>query len=158
MPQRKRRVIRDEIIADLGLCLRYVGHSCCSLPFGLHNIVATARERCNFAGRCAIVRKRFANGCEQIRMKRLLLLILVAALYVLHQDFWFWRTARPLVFGFIPIGLFYHGCYTLVISLVMWLLVKTAWPSHLEEQTTTPGIDKQDRSTTAKQISLGSEH
>ena len=34
--------------------------------------------------------------------------LLVAALYALHQDIWFWREARPLVFGFLPIGLFYH--------------------------------------------------
>ena len=66
-------------------------------------------------------------------MKRALLLIIVVALYVLHQDFWFWRAARPLVFGFIPIGLFYHACYTFATALVMWLLVKHAWPSHLEE-------------------------
>jgi hypothetical protein len=66
-------------------------------------------------------------------MKRALLLIIVGALYVLHQDFWFWRTARPLILGFIPIGLFYHACYTIVTALVMWLLVKHAWPSHLEE-------------------------
>ena len=65
-------------------------------------------------------------------MKRALLLIIVGALYVLHQDFWFWREARPLVFGFLPIGLFYHACYTLATALVMWLLVKHAWPSHLE--------------------------
>ena len=38
--------------------------------------------------------------------------LLVAALYVLHQDFWFWRDARPLVFGFLPIGLFYHAAFT----------------------------------------------
>jgi len=66
-------------------------------------------------------------------MKRALLLIIVGGLYVLHQDFWFWRAARPLVFGFIPIGLFYHGCYTVATAVVMWLLVKHAWPSHLEE-------------------------
>ena len=66
-------------------------------------------------------------------MKRALLLIIVGALYVLHQDFWFWRSARPLVFGFLPIGLFYHACYTVATAIVMWLLVKHAWPSHLEE-------------------------
>jgi hypothetical protein len=66
-------------------------------------------------------------------MKRALLLITVGALYVLHQDFWFWRAARPLVFGFIPVGLFYHACYTIATALVMWLLVKHAWPSELEE-------------------------
>jgi Protein of unknown function (DUF3311) len=66
-------------------------------------------------------------------MKRALLLIIVGALYILHQDFWFWRAARPLVFGFLPIGLFYHACYTIVTAFVIWLLVKHAWPSHLEE-------------------------
>jgi len=67
-------------------------------------------------------------------MKRALLVIAVVALYVLHQDFWFWRTARPLVFGFIPIGLFYHALYTVAAALLMWMLVKFAWPSHLEEE------------------------
>ncbi len=57
----------------------------------------------------------------------------VVLLYVLHQDFWFWREARPLVFGFLPIGLFYHAAFTIVTSAVLWLLVKVAWPSHLEE-------------------------
>jgi hypothetical protein len=67
-------------------------------------------------------------------MKRALLVIAVVALYVLHQDFWFWRTAHPLVFGFIPIGLFYHACYSVAVSLALWMLVRYAWPSHLEEE------------------------
>ena len=67
-------------------------------------------------------------------MKRALLAIAVVALYVLHQDFWFWRTARPFVFGFIPIGLFYHACFAVAVSLLMWMLVKHAWPSHLEDE------------------------
>jgi hypothetical protein len=33
-------------------------------------------------------------------------LLVTAALYALHQDFWFWREARLLVFGLLPIGLF----------------------------------------------------
>ncbi len=40
----------------------------------------------------------------------------VVLLYVLHQDFWFWRDARPLVFGFLPIGLFYHAAFTVASS------------------------------------------
>ena len=67
-------------------------------------------------------------------MTRKLLVVVVVALYVLHQDFWFWRTAHPLVFGFIPIGLFYQACFSIAASLVMWLLVKYAWPSHLERE------------------------
>ncbi|MFP5260665.1 MAG: hypothetical protein ACLGJB_02015 [Blastocatellia bacterium] len=65
-------------------------------------------------------------------MKRALLVIIVSALYILHQDVWFWRTAHPLVFSFIPIGLFYHACFTVAASLVFWVLVKHAWPAHLE--------------------------
>ncbi len=67
-------------------------------------------------------------------MKRTLLVIVVVALYILHQDFWFWRTAHPMIFGFIPIGLFYQGCFSVAASLVMWLLVKFAWPSQLERE------------------------
>jgi hypothetical protein len=67
-------------------------------------------------------------------MKRILLIVAVVALYALHQDFWFWRTAHPLVFGFVPIGLFYQACYSVAAALLMWLLVKFAWPSHLERE------------------------
>ena len=73
-------------------------------------------------------------------------MIIVGALYVLHQDFWFWRRVSPLVLGFIPVGLFYHACYTVVTALVMWLLVKLAWPSHLEEETD-PGSPSTPSST-----------
>ncbi|RPI50061.1 MAG: DUF3311 domain-containing protein [Acidobacteria bacterium] len=57
----------------------------------------------------------------------------VVLLYLLHQDFWFWREARPLVFGFLPIGLFYHAAFTVASAGVLWLLVTLAWPLHLEE-------------------------
>lgn len=66
-------------------------------------------------------------------MKRALLVLAVASLYVLHQDIWFWRTPR-LVFGVIPIGLFYHGCFSVAASLLMWLLVRHAWPHHIEQE------------------------
>jgi hypothetical protein len=56
----------------------------------------------------------------------------VALLYVLHQDFWLWYEARPLVFGFLPIGLFYHAAFTVACSGALWLLVKMNWPAHLE--------------------------
>ena len=76
-------------------------------------------------------------------MKRLLLIIAVVALYALHQDFWFWRT--PYLFGrlplgFLPVGLFYHACFSVAASLLMWLLVTFAWPGHLEEE-----VEQQER-------------
>jgi hypothetical protein len=63
---------------------------------------------------------------------RFILASVVIAVYFLHQDLWFWRTARPLVFGFLPIGLFYHAVFCLLCSLVMVLLVKFAWPMDLD--------------------------
>jgi hypothetical protein len=68
-------------------------------------------------------------------MNRWIAVALVASLYVLHQDFWFWRVVRPLVFGFMPIGLFYHAAFTLACAVVMGLLVTRVWPAHLEAST-----------------------
>jgi len=67
-------------------------------------------------------------------MKTWLLVLLVAALLALHQDTWFWNTAHPLAFGFLPIGLFYHGVYSLAVAFVMMVLVRHAWPTELEQQ------------------------
>ena len=63
---------------------------------------------------------------------RFILVGIVIAVYFLHQDLWLWRTARPLVLGFLPIGLFYHAVFCLVCSLVMVLLVKFVWPLDLD--------------------------
>ena len=61
--------------------------------------------------------------------------LIMAALYLLHQDFWFWPMARPLILGFLPVGLFYHAAYTLACSAALWLLVRSYWPSDLEDPT-----------------------
>lgn len=65
-------------------------------------------------------------------MRNWLLAASAAALYLLHQDVWFWEAARPLVFGFLPIGLFYHAVHSLAAAGLMWALVRFAWPAHLE--------------------------
>jgi hypothetical protein len=65
-------------------------------------------------------------------MKKLLLVLLVLAVYVLHQDFWNWKTAAPLIFGFLPIGLAYHAGYSILAAIMMAVLVRFAWPQHLE--------------------------
>lgn len=61
-----------------------------------------------------------------------LLALLVLAVALLHQDFWLWRN-KTLVFGFLPIGLAYHIGYTFLASATMAILVRYAWPAHLEE-------------------------
>ena len=58
----------------------------------------------------------------------------IAAVYGLHQDVWLWRQARPLLFGFLPVGLTYHAAYCLVVATMMWALTRFAWPSHLEDR------------------------
>ena len=62
-------------------------------------------------------------------MRKWLLTSAVIAMYVLHQDVWFWRTAQPVVFGVFPIGLFYHAVYAVTVSGLMAALVKFAWPA-----------------------------
>ena len=61
-------------------------------------------------------------------MSRAVAGVLVLALFLLHQDVWWWREARPIVFGILPIGLFYHVAYTLVTAAVLGLLVRYCWP------------------------------
>ena len=67
-----------------------------------------------------------------MKLKTFLLTALVAAVYALHQDFWNWKTAEPLIFGFLPIGLAYQAGYSILAAILMAVLVKTAWPAHLE--------------------------
>lgn len=65
-------------------------------------------------------------------MKKILLTLMVLAVYALHQDFWNWKKVEPLVFGFLPIGLAYQAGYSILASLMMACLVHWAWPKHLE--------------------------
>jgi hypothetical protein len=43
-----------------------------------------------------------------------------------------------LLFGFLPPGLAYHAGYSIVTSLMMAVLVKIAWPKHLESTEENP--------------------
>ena len=61
---------------------------------------------------------------------RWILYLALIALCLLHKDFWFWQNP-DLVFG-LPIGLVYHISFCVVVTVWMALLVKYAWPSHLE--------------------------
>ena len=67
-------------------------------------------------------------------MKNAGLTLLVVFYWALHQDFWNWRSVEPLALGFLPIGLGYHAVYTLGIPVLMWILVRYAWPHQLERE------------------------
>lgn len=54
-------------------------------------------------------------------------LALVAALAVLHHDFWFWADGR-LVLGVMPVGLAWHVGISISAVGVWWLVTRHAWP------------------------------
>jgi hypothetical protein len=66
-------------------------------------------------------------------MKKLLLLLLILAVYAAHQDIWNWSKPDPMIFGFLPAGLAYHAAYSIACAVLMAILVKTAWPKELED-------------------------
>ena len=70
-----------------------------------------------------------------------MLTLLVIIVYLLHQDFWNWNKAQPLLFGFLPVGLAYHAGYSILASILMAVLVKFAWPKHLEDVQPAAGAD-----------------
>ena len=65
------------------------------------------------------------------RSKRSLFLVLLGALFVLHQDLWLWNSPS-LVFGFLPVGLAYHILFSILAALVWYLAIRYAWPRGLE--------------------------
>ena len=58
--------------------------------------------------------------------------IATVVLAVLHQDLWFWDN-RTLVFGVLPIGLFYHAMFSIACACLWAAALKFCWPSELEE-------------------------
>ena len=56
---------------------------------------------------------------------------LLAAMYLLHNDWWLWNNST-LVAG-MPAGLAYHVGYMLVTAAVLAFVVRAAWPTHLDQ-------------------------
>lgn len=76
------------------------------------------------------------------KLRPAILTVLVLVVYALHQDFWNWKRVEPLVFGFLPVGLAYHAGYSVVVALLMWILVKWAWPAGLDQIESQSSQDK----------------
>ena len=57
---------------------------------------------------------------------------LIVILGVAHYDFWYWSD-KSVVFGFMPIGLFYHALISLLAGICWALVVKYAWPAWIED-------------------------
>lgn len=67
------------------------------------------------------------------KKKLMFVCILIFVMTVLHFDFWNWDKIHPIVFGWMPIGLFYHVVYCLVFIGVIALMNSWAWPAPDEE-------------------------
>jgi uncharacterized RDD family membrane protein YckC len=65
---------------------------------------------------------------------------LVALLAVLHYDFWNWND-RSVVFGFLPVGLLFQALISLGAAVAWTLVVRCAWPTHVEEWADRPADD-----------------
>lgn len=61
---------------------------------------------------------------------------LIVLLAVLHHDIWWWDSAEPLVFGFIPIGLAWHAGISIGAGIVWFLAVRYCWPAGLDAEET----------------------
>ena len=69
---------------------------------------------------------------ESSGVRHLVPTLVISAVFLLHQDQWFWRATHPLFLGLLPPGLWYHALYSLGCAVLMAWLVRVLWPSHLE--------------------------
>ena len=57
---------------------------------------------------------------------------LVVVLAIVHYDFWWWEDST-LVFGFMPIGLFFHALISLAAGIVWFAMTRWGWPEWVED-------------------------
>ena len=55
------------------------------------------------------------------------------AVVVLRHDYWNWDTPHPLLFGFLPVALWWQALVSLLAAGMMWLMVRFAWPFEVED-------------------------
>lgn len=63
---------------------------------------------------------------------RYVIWLLVLILVIIHQDFWNWNNGS-LIFGFMPIGLFYHMCLSIAAGALWFLACHFAWPTDVDD-------------------------
>lgn len=66
---------------------------------------------------------------------------LVALLAVLHYDFWNWDN-RSVVLGFLPTGLLFQALISVGAAVAWALVVRCAWPTHVEEWAERPAEEE----------------
>ena len=56
------------------------------------------------------------------------------AVLVMRHDYWFWDTPYPLMFDCLPVALWWQAMVSLSACVLMWLMVRLAWPQELEDE------------------------
>ncbi len=72
------------------------------------------------------------RGTAPKRAARIAAYAALPLLYLLRNDLWFWDDPSRLL-G-LPVGLSYHILFSAAVVLVMWLLVRVAWPGDALER------------------------
>lgn len=75
------------------------------------------------------------------------LAFLTLVLIVLHQDWWNWSKVDPRLFGFVPVGIWYHALFCVAAAILLWLFVLFAWPKHLENVEPEAGVVRDEKSS-----------
>ena len=70
-------------------------------------------------------------------MPRKLVWGFVAILAIVHFDFWAWDD-RSMLWGFMPSGLAYQALISVLAGVAWFLVVKFAWPDHIEAWADSP--------------------
>jgi hypothetical protein len=64
---------------------------------------------------------------------RIFVYFLIVLLAIVHQDFWWWDTEKPLIGGVVPIGLAYHALVSVAAAVLWGMAVKYCWPHDLDD-------------------------
>jgi hypothetical protein len=67
------------------------------------------------------------------KLRGLVLVGVVAVLVALRNDLWHATSVEPLLWGFLPVGLWWQAMVSILAAGMMWLMVRLAWPRQLEE-------------------------
>jgi hypothetical protein len=63
-----------------------------------------------------------------LHIKERVFFLALVVLVILHLDLWGWAKIGPILAGWIPYHMWYHGSLTLLVIAVMIWLVLWIWP------------------------------
>ena len=82
-----------------------------------------------------------------------LLTLAAVAVLILRHDYWNWDTPFPLLFGFLPVGLWWQGLVSILAAVLMALMVRFAWPQELEDEALqgSPTVGEENRNSASEE-------